>query len=265
MVNGRQSSFVLDTGCPITYINLEQANSLGVKVLKTATRPAAGTGNNTVLAYQTKPLILKSGSTVLTKKAMLAISMGDVTKALDREIGGALCYDLLQTSPFVIDIPNRKIELDAVRQGVSAVTPQAELIETHSGLPLVHMSVIVADRKISSASVLLDTGSQRELVINRTMAQENRLFEMEGWKKSQGVGLGGLHGVLHGYSGSIFNESIELLIRDVFLSTAETGNTTGNQPDDAFLGCGSLGKYALFFDTPNKRVFFLEGIESTRQ
>ncbi|MEO6804621.1 MAG: aspartyl protease family protein [Edaphobacter sp.] len=257
-VNGHhQAHFIVDTGCPNTVINADQADALGVKVSSTPIGTIDGTGENPALrAYSTNKLKLSFGDTRLAKGTFRAISLQDISSFFREPIGGILCYDFLRRQSFVVDFPNRRLELGTNASDLSSTVPYADLISTASGLPIILMTATVAGRRIDSAKILLDTGSDRELSLNRALVGEQKLIDIGGWKDSEGAGLNGRHRMLHGHSGSISNEMIELPIRDVALSNADTGNTTGNQPEDGFLGSGTLSAYALFFDVTNKRVFF---------
>jgi hypothetical protein len=257
-VNGHhQARFIVDTGCHNTTINSDQADALGVKVSSTPIGTYDGTGESTALrAYSTSRLKLSFGDTRLAKGTVLAISLRDISGFFHEPIGGVLCYDFLRRQSFVVDFPNRKLELGAEIHDLSPTVPRANLVMTISGLPLIQMTVTVADRRIDSAKILLDTGSDRELSLNRALVADRGLIDIGGWKDSEGTGVNGRHKVLHGHSGSVSNEMIELPVQDVVLSNSDTGNTTGNQPEDAFLGSGTLSAYALFFDVANKWVFF---------
>ena len=265
-VNGHhQARFIVDTGCQYTTINSDQADALGVKVSSTPIGTFDGTGENPARpAYSTNRLKLSSGHTGLEKGTFLAISLRDISSFFHEPIGGVLCYGFLRRQSFVVDFPNRKLELGANASDLLSTMPHADLISTASGLPLILMTATVAGTRIDSAKILLDTGSDRELFLNRALVGERKLIDIGDWKDSEGTGVNGHHKVLHGHSGSVSNEMIELPIQDVALSNADTGNTTGNQPDDGFLGCASLGDYSLFFDVVNKRVFFNKSPAATR-
>jgi hypothetical protein len=265
-VNGHhQARFIVDTGCHNTSINSDQADALGVKVSSTPIGTSDGTGENPALpAYSTNRLKLRFGATRLARGTFLAISLRDISSFFHEPIGGVLCYDFLRRQSFVVDFPNRKLELGANASDLLSTVPRADLISTASGLPIIQMTATVAGMRIDSAKILLDTGSDRELFLNRALVGERKLIDIGGWKDSQGTGVNGRHRVLQGHSGSISNEMIELPIHDVVLSNSDTGNTTGNQPEDGFLGCASLGDYSLFFDVVNKRVFFRKSPATTQ-
>ncbi len=258
----KRELFILDSGSERTTLNSDEAARLHLRLSSPGFSfviLGMGDSQSAMAAHSIK---IGAGKVLILKGDVPAVSLAPVATVAGMRITGILGYDVLRAHPTVIDYANRQFLIydkgHAPKLGEECGVALA--VDKNGATPIVDLPARIGDQYFASMQILIDTGSQVAMLVNRSCADARSLEKMSGWKPGIRVGIGGDAATLHGLPGGIEIGNQRLDIPDVELNLAPRGYSTWGA-SDAQIGGPLFAGRMLLFDSANGTLYFSKAEE----
>ena len=255
---GERRWFVLDSGCPVTALDLGVARELKLPV--TGERPIAGAGEGRTTVGTTQVDSLALAGLELFPRAVWALGVNEPVSPYEgRRIDGLLGVDFLERLVLRIDYPNRTLDIieperfEPTGQGV--VVPLTKV----GGHYTLRGTLDVKGGPSVEGRFILDVGVRLPLLLSTPFVNRHGLIAALGAGKAQTVG-GGLGGETRAHLGRLKSLTIGGLTIDapyVALSQEQRSFLAGEETQ-GLLGAEVFRRYGLTLDLRGQRAIFTE-------
>jgi predicted aspartyl protease len=244
-VNGsRRLWFLLDTGAgvPVTLIDKDVARSAGLRTI--AIKKAGAIGGNIDLAL-TAPAALTIGEISLKSIVFAELPLKTQEAAEGHAIDGILGYDFLRRFIVDLDYPRQLMTLSTWRvpSGVTTVRMAIEGKVPHID------SVVINRGQKASARVILDTGEDAGLLVNRAFYDTHKSFLPLSAPKI-GRGLGGASKNASSEADALEIGGVSIRSIPVTVNLDTVGNLK-SESDAGLIGGAVLDRLHIIFDYGN--------------
>jgi hypothetical protein len=215
-----------------------------------------GTGDrDNSSAWASSKIEIQYSKRTIMKGTFPVIGLDLVNRIFPKPITGIIGYDLIGSHPVVFDYRHEIITIFGNNAFQSPPSSIRLKLDNQKDIPVIHASFRVGESTLLEGRILVDTGSQFGLEINRPFGQKNNLYSLNGWTEKEGFGIGGKYASLHGIPGEISFGNDKMLLEDVLLTEAEKGQTAVDS-FDGNLGSAVLSKFVVIFDAQHGQIFF---------
>jgi hypothetical protein len=255
---GPERWLVLDSGCPVTAVDMDLARELKLPVA--GQRQLTGAGEGTTAVGTTKVQSLALPGLELFPENVWALRVNKPVSPYEgRRIDGMLGIDFLKKFVVRIDYPARKLDVfapDAFRPDARGVSVP---LEVRGGYYTVKGKLGLKGGKSVEGRFILDVGVRLPLLLATPFVNRNGLIEALGANRPQTVG-GGLGGETLAYPGRLESLTLGDLKVDapyVTMSQEKRSFLAGDETQ-GLLGAEVFRRYCLTLDFPGKRAIFAE-------
>ncbi len=259
---GEERWFVLDSGCPVTAVDLDVARQLHLPVAEERTLAGAGEGRTAVGTTKVGSLAL--ADLELFPRAVWALGVNrPVAPYEGRRIDGLLGVDFLERFVVQIDYPNRRLEVfEPLRFQVAEPGVVVPLTKV-GGHYTVRGALQVKEGQSIEGQFILDVGVRLPLLLATPFVNRYDLIVALGAGKEQTVG-GGLGGQTIAHLGRVKSLTIgELKIEAPFVALSqERRSFLAGDETQGLLGAEVFRRYCLTLDFGGKRAIFKEAAEN---
>jgi len=239
-VNGRPPRwFVLDSGAEWTVLGTDLANELGLR-----TRPRLGRH------FASGVRLDVGGVTLLDQDAM--VMPLDNFKKQHRDIHGLIGYDFFASRAVTIDFEKHVVRACPAPSFQPAADDVAVPMEFAGRLPVVPVTLTLADGRPLSLRAMVDLGAQQAMIVRYPYAEAHKLFEGSR-DASPSPSLEGPRPMKSIATKRIAVGPIALEIPSVRLFGAPTGSG-GSGDSDALIGNELLQRSRVTFDYVHRRL-----------
>jgi len=254
--------FMVDSGAQRTLLNSDESDRLKFKLSPLPGVQIAGFGDANVTSITAvQSLQIKFGRNVLVKGDMFAASLSRLGAAIGVRIAGIIGYDVLRANPTIVDFTSGKLTIFG--KGSFSLAPGVRFLELpvneSSQLPAVSARIGVAEKDCGDARVVIDTGSDRGLMLYSQFSTARSLQNLTGWSKGENLGVSGESSFLHGLPGSISLGGMRISVPDVSVMDAKDGLAASDH-DDALIGSPLLARYAIVFGDAPGAVYLIDRV-----
>jgi hypothetical protein len=256
--DGPDRWFVLDSGCPVTAVDMALAEDLRLPITGRRQITGAGEGRTTVGSTRVRSLTLPGLE--LFPRSVWALGVNEPVAPFEgRRIDGMLGVDFLERFVVRIDYPAHRLEVFAPEgfrpDGKGVVVP----LEKRGSYYTVRAALGLKGGRALEGRFILDVGVRLPLLVATPFVNRHALVEALGAGPTQTVG-GGLGGETLARPGRLESLTVGDLRVDapyVALSQEKRSFLAG---DDAqgLLGAEVFRRYCLTLDFPGKRAVFAE-------
>ncbi len=254
--------FMVDSGAQRTLLNSDESDRLQFKLTSAPGVEVSGFGEaNAKGVMVVRSLHLKFGRNTLVKGDMFAASLSRVGAAMGVRIAGIIGYDVLRANPTVVDYASSKVTIfEKESFSFAADARILELpVDESSQLPAVSARIAIGEKDCGDARVVLDTGSDRGLMLYSKFSSERSLEHLTGWSRGENLGVGGESSFLHGLPGSISLGGIQISVPDVSVMDSGEGLAASDHYD-ALIGSPLLARYAIVFGARPGTVYLADTV-----
>jgi hypothetical protein len=261
---GDERWFILDSGCPITSIDMTVARELDLPVRNE--RPVGGAGEGRTTVADTALQMLSLPGLDLFPRRPWAIGVSDRVGPFEgRRIDGLLGLDFLEQFAVRIDYPNRTLDVlraPDYKPGPEDVAVPLELTGSHYTAAA---TLKAKDGRTFAGRFVFDIGVRQPLIVSTPFVDKHGLVAALKAGPTQTVG-GGLGGETRGQLARLESLKIGDLTVDapVVALSQEKRGFLANPETDGLLGAEVFRRYVLTFDLQNRRVVFTKTAESQR-
>jgi hypothetical protein len=259
---GPERWFVLDSGCPVTAVDLTLARELGLPVKVQGQLTGAGEGTTTVGTTKVQSLSLPGLEWF--PKSVWALAVSKPVAAYEgRRIDGQLGVDFLEKFVVRIDYPGRKVDVFAPEAFEPAGKGTVVPLTKRGTYYTVRATLGLKDGKSVEGRFIFDVGVRLPLLAATPFVNRNGLIEALGAGPLQTVG-GGLGGETRAHPGRLKSLTIGDLKVDapyVALSQEKRSFLAGDDTQ-GLLGGEIFRRYCLTLNFPAKQAIFTETPET---
>ena len=256
---GARRWFLLDTGAPRTFVDLDRARALGLGERSSLSANGAGAGSTAgaVLARPTLVRVATEPSPVEVA-ADAAFDMTDLSNHAGREIDGVLGADFIETHALELDYEHRALRLHDEASfhddGRGVTVP----LHFKNRFPMVRAEIRTSATDAFDVDAILDVGATAAITITTPIVASHDLVSRlhAGPMQTTGRGVGGF---TQGRLARLFG----LDIGDVRLSSlvASLAGPNGGVMSttslfEANIGGGLMRHFTMVFDYRRSRVTF---------
>jgi hypothetical protein len=262
-IDGREPSwFILDSGCPVTAIEMSLASELQLPIGNKRQFDGAGEGRTSMGITKVKSLGLPGLELFPTLVWALAVNE-PVAPFEGRRIDGLLGVDFLEQFVVRIDYPNRKLDVvlpEAFHPAGKGVSVPVEKIGGHYAL---NGKLGLPGGRSVEGRFIVDVGVRLPMLLATPFVDRNHLIEALAAEKRHTVG-GGLGGQTFGYLGRLKYLDIgELRVAAPYVAmTQDKRSFLAGDDTNGLLSADIFRRYCFTLDLPHKRIIFDETRES---
>jgi PDZ domain/Aspartyl protease len=260
--NGDSRWFVLDSGCPVTAIEMTLARELKLPISKEQEIGGAGEGRTTLGFTQVKSLTLP-GLDLFPKSTWALAVNKPVSPYEGRRIDGLLGVDFLERFVVRIDYPGRTLDVflpGEFRPTGKEITVPLEKVGGHYTVP---GTLGLKGGKSVKGRFIVDVGVRLPLLAATPFVNRHELIGALSAGPRQTVG-GGLGGETTAHLGRLESLSIgDLKIDAPFVALSqEQRSFLAGDDTQGLLGAEIFRRYRMTWNLPGKQVLFEETTES---
>jgi hypothetical protein len=254
--------FILDSGCPVTAIDLDLARTLGLTVTDEGMIGGAGEGRTQSGMTRVKSLSLP-GLDLFPRQALAIAVDKAVSQFEGRHVDGLLGVDFLRTFVVRLDYPNRRLSIyrrDAFQEPAGAIAVPAKPLGGHF---TVQATLHPPEGAPIQGTFILDIGVRNPLMVNTHFVNRHNLINRLGARHRVTVG-GGLGGEVIHHLVRIPQLRIGQVAVDqpfITLSQDRAGAFAATD-SDGILGAEIFRRYRFSLDLGGGRVLFEETPEA---
>jgi hypothetical protein len=260
--DGPDRWFVLDSGCPVTAIDLAFARELELPVSGLRQINGAGEGRATVGTTTVKSLSLPGLK--MFPASVWALEVNEPVAPYEgRRIDGLLGVDFLERFVVRIDYSARRLDVYD-RKGFEQVRTSVTVpLEKRGGHYTLKAALGLKGRKAIEGRFVLDVGVRLPLLLATPFVDRNKLIEALGAGPKQTVG-GGLGGETLAHLGRLESLTIaDLKIEAPYVALSqEKRSFLAGDDTQGLLGAEVFRRYVLTLDFQGKRATFTETAQS---
>jgi hypothetical protein len=248
--------FVLDSGCPVTAVEMGLARQLKLPLRNE--RTIAGAGEGRAGLAETDLTLVRLPGLDLHPRAAWALAVNDAVSPYEgRTIDGLLGLDFLEAFVVRIDYPNRTLDVSEpkdFRPPAGAIFVPLEKAGPHY---VVKGTLHLADGTAVEGRFVLDIGIRMALLVSTPFVDRHGLVKATGAGplRTVGGGLGGETKARIGRVKSLTVGDLEIDAPVVLLSQEKKSYLAGTETDGLF-GAEVFRRYRLTLDLPHKRAMF---------
>jgi hypothetical protein len=256
--------FILDSGCPVTAVDLELARELKLPVENLGAIGGAGEGRTQRGDTKVRSLSLPGLELRPTRVWALGVNK-PVSPFEGRRIDGLLGVDFLDRFVVRIDYPNRKLDVIDPSEHAPAKEAIAVPLERFGGHWTVRATLQPTGGKPVEGKFILDIGVRLPLMVNTPFVNRHDLIEVLGATRRATVG-GGLGGeVIHHLARLKSIQVGGLEVKSPYVSLSQDSKSLNAAEDfDGILGAEVFRRYRFTLDFPGKRVLFEKTAEANK-
>jgi hypothetical protein len=261
---GERGWFILDSGCPITAIDLERARALKLPV--EGLRGIGGLGEGGSQRGDTKVRSLSLPGLELRPERVWALGVNKPVSPFEgRRIDGLLGVDFLDRFVVRIDYPKGKLDVfspAAYRPAKGAIAVPLERLGGHW---TVQVTLQPEEGKPIEGKFILDIGVRLPMTVNTPFVNRHALITALGARRRAIVG-GGLGGeVVHHLARLKSMRVGDLEVKSPYISLSQEKRGVATSDEFAgILGAEVFRRYRLTLDFPGQRVLFEETPEAKK-
>jgi hypothetical protein len=259
---GESRWFVIDSGCPVTAVDLDLARELKLPIANEREIGGAGEGRTALGFTKIKSLTLP-GVTLLPKDTW-ALRVNKPTSPYEgRRIDGLLGVDFLERFVLRINYPERKLDLfqpDHWRTTGKETAVQLGKVGGHYTVP---GSIHLKSGKSVDGRFILDVGVRLPLLAATPFVNRNDLIEAlaAGPRQTVGGGLGGETTAHLGRAAALTIGNLRIDSPFIALSQEKRSFLAGDETQ-GLLGAEIFRRYRMTLNFPGKQVLFEETPET---
>jgi hypothetical protein len=253
---GQPSWFIIDSGCPVTSIEMTLARKLGLSIEGKRQIGGAGEGRTSLGTTKVKSLGLPGLDLFPTLVWALAVNE-PVAPFEGRRIDGLLGVDFLEQFVVRIDYPNRKLDVvspEEFHPGGKGVSVPLEKVGGHYA---VKGKLELPDGRSVEGRFIVDVGVRLPMLLATPFVNRNDLIAALAAEKRHTVG-GGLGGQTFAHLGRLQYLTIgELKVAAPYVAmTQDKRSFLAGDDTQGLLGADVFRRYCFTLDLPHKRVIF---------
>jgi hypothetical protein len=249
--------FIFDTGDRLAIIDLERANSLGLKLQGEVNVGGAGAGTLKG-SYVRDATVRVLGAEQNPQPVVLAIPLSGLEPKFGHNIDGIIGTDFIRQFVLEVDYPARVLRLYDKDKFVYSGTGEIVPIKLNAaGHPIISAEISMAGRPPIRGSFVIDVGSGGSLILNKPFVEKEKLLDST-QKTIKSIGGGGAGGKVTGRIGRIAELRIGSLQIDnpVALFSEDTGGAFASSALQGNIGAHILSKFRIFLDYNHDRIIF---------
>jgi hypothetical protein len=246
--------FILDTGAPASFFDLDHAKQLGLKIGAAFT--ARGAGPGTVAGGRVDGGSVSLVGTTIHQPVQSAIDLSGLPSREGHRMDGILGFDFITRYVIAIDYVKQELRLynpDAFQYSGPGTTLPVTFFSNH---PHVDAEVQLADGTKIPARMIVDVGSGATLALSKPFVDENHLRTRVGptVRRYGGGGVGGANWSDVGRVAGLRLGTLEIPrpITTLFGDSAGVFSTPGTWVGN--IGGEILRRFTVFLDYKHNRM-----------
>ncbi len=251
-------SFIVDSGSPVTFIDLGVARRLKIPLVSESTQVITlqGTGfSSGVKTLDAKPVKISFGR-YYVKGDVLAVDLDAYGKTLGIPLAGVIGFDILRQMPTALDYSLKTFTILDPKKFKARDLDSVTSVEIDIGAtePVVEGHLEAGGRVCGIARVLIDTGNDSSAVILPRFATEHELGELTGWLPIRLRGMDGVADGSRGVSGFITLGG-RRFPTDAMVMTTSTVGLANSAKYDVLMGNPAFGGSIVLFDVKHGHIY----------
>jgi hypothetical protein len=256
LADDRPRWFVIDSGCPVTAVEMGLAREL--KLPRRNERTIAGAGEGRASVAETDLKVVRLPGLDLHPRAAWALAVNDAVSPYEgRAIDGLLGLDFLEAFVVRIDYPNRTLDVSEPKDFRPPAGSFVVPLEKAGPHYVVKGKLHLADGTAVEGRFVLDIGIRMALLVSTPFVDRHGLVKATGAGPLRTVG-GGLGGETRAHVGRVKSLTVGDLAIDapVVLLSQERKSYLAGTETDGLLGAEVFRRYRLTLDLPHKLAVF---------
>jgi hypothetical protein len=254
--------FILDSGCPVTAIEMTVARALKLPLANERNITGAGEGSAEFATTEIKSLTFPGLD--LFPKAVWALGVNKPVSPFEgRRIDGLIGVDFLERFIVRIDYPNRKIDVLSADEPAPVAGGIVIQLEKNGGHYTTKATLRLKNGESYEGTFIVDVGVRAPLIAATPFVNRNHLIDATKAGPMQSFG-GGIGGETRGHPARIEALAIgELRVSKPFIALSqEKKSFLAGDDVQGLIGAEIFRRYVLTMDLPHHRMILAETPES---